>query len=83
MIEVVPGSERSVYYVIKGLEGVLDVYNIFGEFDFFAILEAEGLRKLNKLLGEIQEIRNVTAARTILIGLDSGLQEHESMKILA
>jgi DNA-binding Lrp family transcriptional regulator len=83
MIKVVPGRERSVYYAIKGIGGVLDVYHIFGEFDFFMILQAEGLKKLNQLVGEIQEISDVIAARTILIGLDSGLQEHEPMKVLA
>jgi hypothetical protein len=83
MIKVVPGREISVYYGIKGIDGVLDVYHIFGEFDFFIILQAEGLRKLNHLVGEIQEVRDVIGARTILIGLDSGLQEHEPIKVLA
>ena len=83
MIKVVPGRERSVYYAIKGIVGVLDVYHIFGEFDFFIVLQAEGVRKLNQLVEEIQEICDVVAARTILIGLDSGLQEHEPMKVLA
>lgn len=83
MIKVVPGRERSVYYIIKGILGVLDVYHIFGEYDFFIILQAEGLKKLNQQVEEIQEISDVVAARTILIGLDSGLQEHEPMKVLA
>lgn len=83
MIRVMPDRERSVYYDIKGIEGVLDVYHIFGEFDFFIILQAEGLKKLNQLVGEIQGVRDVIGARTILIGLDSGLQEHEPMKVLA
>jgi len=83
MIKVMPDRERSVYYAIKDIGGVLDVYHIFGEFDFFIILQAEGLKKLDTLVGEIQEINDVTAARTILIGLDSGLQEHEPIKVLA
>jgi hypothetical protein len=83
MIKVMPDRERSVYYAVKGIVGVLDVYHIFGEFDFFIILQADGLRKLNQLVGEIQEISDVTSARTILIGLDSGLQEHEPIKVLA
>jgi hypothetical protein len=83
MVKVVPSRERSVYYAVKGMCGVLDVYHIFGEFDFFLILQAEGLKKLNQLVGEIQETSDVTAARTILVGLDSGLQEHEPIKVLA
>jgi DNA-binding Lrp family transcriptional regulator len=83
MIKVMPGEERSVYCAIKSTGGVLDVYHIFGEFDFFIILQAEGLKKLSHIVEEIQEISDVIAARTILIGLDSGLQEHEPMKVLA
>ena len=83
MIKVAPGKERSAYYAIRGIEGVLDIYHIFGEFDFFLVLQAEGLKKLNQLVGKIQEISDVMAARTILIGSDSGLQEHEPIKVLA
>ena len=83
MIKVVPDREKSVYHAIKDIEGVLDVYHIFGEFDFFIILQAEGLKGLNLLVGDIQETSNVIAARTILIGLNSGLKEHEPVKVLA
>jgi DNA-binding Lrp family transcriptional regulator len=83
MIKVMPGRERSVYHAVKSINGVQDVYHIFGEFDFFIILEAEGLNKLNQLVGEVQAIREVIVGRTILIGLKSCLQEHEPMKVLA
>lgn len=83
MIKVVPGSEKSAYHSIKAIEGVLAVYHIFGEFDFFMMLQAEGLKELNQLVGEIQEIRGVTEARTILIGLNNGWPEHEPIKVLA
>jgi hypothetical protein len=83
MIKVVPGSEKSAYHSIKAICGVLDIYHIFGGFDFFMMLQAEGLKELNQLVGEIQEIRDVTEARTILIGLNNGLQEHEPTRVLA
>jgi hypothetical protein len=83
MIKVVPGKERSVYYSIKAIEGVLDVYHIFGEFDFFMILQGEGLKELNQLVEEIQGIHGVAEVRTILIGLNNGLQEHEPIRVLA
>ena len=83
MVKVMPGKERSVYYAIKCKGEVLDIYHIFGEFDFFIILQAEGLGKLNMLIEEIQEINGVTEARTILISRVNSLREYEPIKILA
>ncbi len=76
MIKVVPGQERSVYCSLKGKEGILDVYHIFGEYDFFMVLQAESLVKLNEIMENIKETHDVALARTILVGWNSGLQEH-------
>jgi DNA-binding Lrp family transcriptional regulator len=83
MIQVIPGNEKSTYHSIKAIGGVLDIYHIFGEFDFFMMLQAEGLKELYRLVGEIQEVKGVAEARTILIGSNSGLQEHEPMRVFA
>jgi DNA-binding Lrp family transcriptional regulator len=83
MIKVAPERERPVYHAIKCNDEVLDIYHIFGEFDFFVILQAEGLGKLNMLIQEIQEIDDVTEVRTILVSFCNGLQEHEPIKVLA
>lgn len=83
MIKVTPGKERAVYYAIKGTNGVLDIYHIFGEFDFFMVLQTEGPCKLNQLVEELLEISNVIAVRTILVGSDNCLQEYEPIKVLA
>ncbi len=83
MIKVMPGRERAVYYAIKSMIGVLDIYHIFGEFDFFVVVKAEGLSKLNQIVGGFQEIKDIIAVRTILVGLDNCSCEHEPMKVLA
>jgi len=83
MVKVMPGKEGSVYYAIKCKGEVLDIYHIFGEFDFFIILQAEGSGKLNMLIEDIQEINGVTEARTILISRVNSLREYEPIKILA
>ena len=83
MIKVMPGEERTVYCSLKGKDGILDVYHIFGEYDFFAVLQAESLVKLKELIEDIQETHNVILARTILVGLNSGYQEHTTVKALA
>jgi DNA-binding Lrp family transcriptional regulator len=83
MIKVMPGKERSVYYAIKCKDKVLDIYHIFGEFDLFIILQAEGFGKLNLLIEEFQEINGVIEARTILISRANSLREYEPIKVLA
>ena len=64
MVKVVPGQERSVYCSLKGKEGLLDLYHIFGDYDFFLIIRAESLAKLNGLMEEIQESHHVVMTHT-------------------
>lgn len=81
MIKAVPGQERLIYCTLKGDDGILDVYHIFGEYDFFVILQAEDLRRLNQLLEDIQSMNDVIAARTVLIGWNYCLREIEPVGV--
>ncbi len=83
MVKAVPGQERLVYCTLKGEDGILDVYHIFGEYDFFVILQAKGLRRLNQILEDIQAIDDVITARTVLVGWDSSLREIEPVEAMA
>ena len=83
MVKVMPGQERLVYCSLKGKDGILDVYHIFGEYDFFVVLQAESLVKLKELIEDIQETHNVILARTILVGLNDSYQEQVPVKALA
>jgi DNA-binding Lrp family transcriptional regulator len=65
MVKVVPGRERSVYCFLKGKEGILDLYHVFGEYDFFLIIQAESLAKLKELVEDIQESHHAIKARFI------------------
>jgi DNA-binding Lrp family transcriptional regulator len=66
MVKVVPGQEKAVYNALQNIEGIKDVYHVFGEFDFVVIIEVEGLSTLNKLVDTIREIDNVTATQTVV-----------------
>ena len=80
MMKVLPGKEKSVYWFLKGIEGIEELYHVFGEYDLFVIMQAEGINKLNKLINDIKEVQHVIMSRTILVGWDRGvLQEHESL----
>ncbi|HUI39520.1 MAG TPA: Lrp/AsnC ligand binding domain-containing protein [Methanothrix sp.] len=83
MVKVLPGQERSVYCALKRRDGIMDVYHVFGEYDFFVVLQADGLGELDEIMEEIKGEHRVILARTILVGWDSGLQKHATMEVLA
>jgi DNA-binding Lrp family transcriptional regulator len=82
MVKVAPGQERFVYSSLKTRDETLDVYHVFGEYDFIAMLHTETVSKLNQLMEHIQEMHGVIMARTILIKWDSGLQERKATDVL-
>ena len=64
---VPPGPfEREVSVLVKNIEGIKDIYHVFGEFDFVVISEVEGLTTLNNLVDKIRESENVTATQTVV-----------------
>jgi DNA-binding Lrp family transcriptional regulator len=83
MIKVVPGQERFVYRSLKIRDEILDVYNVFGEYDFILMLETESICELNQFMERMQEMKGIIAIKTILIKWDSGLQEHKPIEVLA
>ncbi len=65
-VKVVPGHEKIVYNELMIIEGIQDVYHIFGEFDFIVISKVDGLSTLNKIVDTIRESKNIIATNTIL-----------------
>ncbi len=66
MVNVVPGQEKAAYNELQKIEGIKDMYHVFGEFDFVVISEVEGLSTLNNLVDTIRESDNVTATQTVV-----------------
>lgn len=66
MVNVVPGEEKSVYNELRGIDGIRDIFHVFGEYDFVVIMEVEGLSTLNKLVDSIRDITGVTSTQTIV-----------------
>jgi DNA-binding Lrp family transcriptional regulator len=67
LIKVVPGHEKIVYHALKDVEGVKNLYHIFGEHDFFMMIEANDMSDLGKTLARIKEMCYVEAIRSILV----------------
>ncbi len=66
MVNVVPGQERYVYRTLLELDGIREVYHVFGEYDFVVIIEVEGLTALNSSVDNIRDIKGVTTTHTIV-----------------
>lgn len=68
LIKAVPEQEKLVFRALKEIKGIKSLYHIFGNHDFFLILEAESMTRLNRSLNEIYEINYVGAMKTMLVG---------------
>ena len=66
MINVLPGYEKAAYRELKKIEGIKDVYHVFGEYDFVVIIDVKDLNVLNRVVDRIRESENVTATQTII-----------------
>ena len=64
VVKVVPGQESSVYSSLKGKEGILNLYHVSGEYDFFLVVKGE-FSKLNKLMEDLQENHHAVKARLL------------------
>lgn len=69
MINVMPGYEKAAYREWRNIEGIKDVYHVFGEYDFVIIIDVEDLNNLNDVVDMIRESETVTATKTI-VGAD-------------
>lgn len=77
MIKVLPDQERAAYHALREMDGIKEVYHLFGEFDFFVVMKADGKARLNRLLEEISDRREVTGTWPLLISKDEGILEAE------
>ena len=66
MVNVLPGSERSAFNELNRIEGIKDIYHVFGEYDFVVIIEVDDLGNLNSIVDLIRETESVTATQTIV-----------------
>ncbi|HII02877.1 TPA: Lrp/AsnC family transcriptional regulator [Methanosarcinaceae archaeon] len=66
MTNVLPGHEKAAYDELSSIEGIKDVYHVFGEYDFVIIIEVRDLTTLNTVVDRIRESDTVTATQTIV-----------------
>jgi DNA-binding Lrp family transcriptional regulator len=66
LVNVELGKETKVRNHIAKMKGVRELLHLFGEYDFLAIIETDGLKSLNEIVDSIREIPGVTTTRTII-----------------
>ena len=59
MVDVDPGSERSVEQTIAKLAGVKMVYQVTGEHDIIAFVDAEPYEEFAVILSTIRKVKGV------------------------
>ncbi|MFB3766435.1 MAG: Lrp/AsnC family transcriptional regulator [Methanotrichaceae archaeon] len=67
MLKVVPGKEKVCYDALRHAIGIKEIYHLFGEFDFFLILEALDKKELVLLLDDIRDRNYVLDAWSLLV----------------
>jgi DNA-binding Lrp family transcriptional regulator len=66
MINVELGKENAVRKEISRIDGVRELLHLFGEYDFIAIIETEGLKALNDTVDTMRTLKGVTSTKTII-----------------
>lgn len=75
MIKTAPDEEKAGFDALRKTEGVKEIYNLFGEFDLFLILEALDRARLNLLLEEIRDQRYVLDTWPLLVSREESLPD--------
>jgi len=66
MMNVNQGAEYDVWQALVKISGVTRAVHVFGEFDYVAIVEANDLSELNRVVDDIKLIQGVTTTRTFV-----------------
>jgi hypothetical protein len=75
MIKVRPGYEKSVYNDLRKRSEIKDIYNLFGEFNFFLIMQAEGESRLDRLMEDIKSGDTILKTGPIMLAFGDDLAD--------
>ena len=83
MIKVSSGQERSVYDHLQKRPEIRDVYRLFGEYNFFLVMQAEGRGNFNRILKDIKDEEQVIKTGPILLTADADLADMSPEKAVS
>lgn len=68
LINTDAGLEKLLHEEIKSLEGVKEVYNLYGEYDMMAIVEEDSDKDVAKVVSwELRKIKGVKSTNTMVV----------------
>jgi|YelNatPaOPRAMG01_1025707.scaffolds.fasta_scaffold18889_4 DNA-binding Lrp family transcriptional regulator len=68
LINVEMGSEGEVLKALRKMDGVVEAFAVYGNYDVVAKVQAESLEKLNQIVtGKIRKMENVKATQTMIV----------------
>jgi DNA-binding Lrp family transcriptional regulator len=67
MVDVVPGHEAALEQAIRGIAGVKMVYQVTGEHDLIAFVDAEPYEEFAVILASIRKLTGVRDTETQLV----------------
>lgn len=68
LVKVGAAPPLSILEGIKGVEGVLDAYVVFGRFDMVVFIEGEDYYELKDIAGKIAGIEGIKSTETLVHG---------------
>ena len=68
LVRVGAASPQKTLEGIRGIEGVLDAYAVFGRFDIVAFIEADDYYKLKDVAGEVAGVEGIKSTETLVHG---------------
>ncbi len=80
MIKVRSDDERSVYADLQKRPEVKDVYRLFGEYNFFLVIQAAERARFERILKEIEAEEKVIGTGLVLLTAD-GLADGDPMDV--
>jgi hypothetical protein len=70
LVKAVPGHELSVLSDLQRLTGVKEAYQLFGEFSFFLVMDAEASMELIQLMEAVKEMDLVSGTGPLMQVVD-------------
>jgi DNA-binding Lrp family transcriptional regulator len=68
LVKVGAAAPLEILEGIKGVDGVLDAYVVFGRFDIVVFIEAEDYHELKDIAGKIAGIEGIKSTETLVHG---------------
>jgi len=68
LIRAMPGKVITVLEAVKGIEGVVRAFPVYGRYDIVAFIEASDFNSVSKISRKINAIKGIKSSETAIQG---------------